>query len=198
MHRRAPLLTPYGQPVTRSTSASGDPGAGRGWRPERLGRRGRKETDERREPTAGAERARRRAMSDGRGEPGERPGLGEPADWVPPAGLDRAAEPHPADPQVRPYPAGPPGAPGAPEPSGVFWPLREEYTIRPPAGRDRLWPRQTEIRWAVVVVIGLALLGIAAGGLWIAVAPRLPFQVVKAGQAVRLEPESEVFVADDG
>jgi hypothetical protein len=67
-----------------------------------------------------------------------------------------------------------------------------------PARRERLWPRQAEIRWAVVVVVALALLGIAAGGLWIAVAPRLPFQVVKAGQAVRLESESEVFVADDG
>jgi hypothetical protein len=134
-------------------------------------------------------------MSDGRGEPGERPGLGDPADWAPPAGLGRAAEPHPADPQLRPYPA---GSPGVPEPSGVFWPPREEYAIRPPAGRDRLWPRQAEIRWAVVVVIVLALLGIAAGGLWIAAAPRLPFQVVKGGQAIRLQAESEVFVADDG
>jgi hypothetical protein len=67
-----------------------------------------------------------------------------------------------------------------------------------PARRERLWPRRAEVRWAVVVVVALAVLGLAAGALWIAVAPRLSFQVVKAGQVVRLKPESEVFVADDG
>src|SRR5262249_48360537 len=32
---------------------------------------------------------------------------------------------------------------------------------------------------------------------WIHLAPRLAFQVVSAGRAVRLQPEGEVFVADD-
>jgi hypothetical protein len=111
-------------------------------------------------------------MSDAARGPGEQPGLGDPEDWARPSGTER-------------YPA-PDGV------AGYEWPAPV------PVARRSYWPRQAEIRWAVGVVLVLAVLGLAAGALWIQVAPRLPFEVVKPGEASPLRPESEVFVADDG
>ena len=141
-------------------------------------------------------------MSDGMGGPEERPGLGDQPEWAPPVGLGRAAapyhgQPQPEDPPGQPLPAGPAGAP-EPADGMLQPPWRYPTGPVPRGGRQWHWPRQAEIRWAVVVVVTLAILGLAAGGLWIALSPRLPYQVVKAGQAVRIEPESEVFMADDG
>jgi hypothetical protein len=121
-------------------------------------------------------------MNDAAREPGDQPGLEDPPAREPAGGFEPPAS-------LTGYP---PGAPNEAEP----WAYG--YVAGPPAVRGSHWPRQAEIRWAVVVVVALALVGIGAGALWIGVAPRQAFQVVKAGEATRTRPEGEVFVADDG
>jgi hypothetical protein len=49
-----------------------------------------------------------------------------------------------------------------------------------------------------VTVLALAAAGAAAGPLWIQLAPRLSFTVVKAGQVMANQSESEAFIAADG
>jgi hypothetical protein len=124
-------------------------------------------------------------MNDAAREPGEQPGLEVPPDRSSAAdGSGGPAE------SFTGYGA---GSPNGVEPGAVG------YGMQPyrPAGRRSHWPRQVEIRWAVAVVVVLALVGIGAGALWIGVAPRQSFLVVKAGQAVRVGSEGEVYVADD-
>ncbi|HSV65377.1 MAG TPA: hypothetical protein VLJ59_05640 [Mycobacteriales bacterium] len=114
------------------------------------------------------------------------------------------------------------GEPGGPNPAGQVdeWPPSQPYRPPPsvsqrqpvhlgavpaypmspvrPARRRSHRPRLGEIRWAVVLVVGLVLAGLLAGLLWVRLAPRLPYQVTGPGQAVATRPESEVFVAADG
>lgn len=126
-------------------------------------------------------------MSDAARGPGEQPGLGDPPERVPAGGFEQP----PGS-----FAGYPPGSPNGAGPGGYGY----GYAAGPlrPAARRSHWPRQSEVRWAVVVVATLALVGLGAGALWIGVAPRQAFLVVKAGEAVRARPEGEAFVADDG
>jgi hypothetical protein len=122
-------------------------------------------------------------MNDAAREPGEQPGLEEPPARPPVEGLEP-----------------PPGSfAGYPPPTGAE-PARYEYGSWPllPAVHRSHWPRQAEVRWAVVVIAALALVGLGAGALWIGLAPRQSFLVVKAGEAIRSSSEGEAFVAGDG
>jgi hypothetical protein len=77
------------------------------------------------------------------------------------------------------------------------WPAAGPGWPSAPA-RASNWPRRAEVRWAVAVVLLLALVGVGAGAVWAGVAPRQPFLVIKVGQAIRAKPEGEVFIATDG
>jgi len=122
-------------------------------------------------------------MDDAAREPGEQPGLQGPPDRVPAGRFEPES-----------FSGHPPPSPNGAHPAGYPYP----GAYPRPAARRSHRPRPSEIRWAAAVVAVLAVAGLGAGALWIGVAPRLPFQVVKVGQAVRARPESEVFVADDG
>src|SRR5436190_14937382 len=97
-------------------------------------------------------------MNDAAGERGERPEVEDP----PRAPAGGSAESLTAFPPSRSNSL---GRPNGIEPDSVAFgagPVRREY-------RGSRWPRQAEIRWAVVVVVVLALVGVAAGALWIGV-----------------------------
>ena len=92
-------------------------------------------------------------------------------------------------------PAGPPTSererPAPPAPS--WQPAR-------PAGVPGLQGSREDLRSALLTVLGLAVAGLAAGGLWIWLAPRADYQVVSATdvEPVGTAPSSELFMADDG
>lgn len=75
-----------------------------------------------------------------------------------------------------------------------------EYRVSPlqPMPRGSHWPRHSEIKWGVLVLVGLVLAGLVAGLVWASVAPRLPFRVVQPGEAIATGPEGEAFIAADG
>ena len=78
-----------------------------------------------------------------------------------------------------------------PPASGPAWPLA---TAVPPP------PRGRAMLAAVVIIVGSALLGLGAGALWSAVAPRVVYQVVtlKPPTAYAVNPETNAFIAADG
>ncbi|MGI8697098.1 MAG: DUF2567 domain-containing protein [Mycobacteriales bacterium] len=98
-------------------------------------------------------------------------------------------------------------------PEGMVRPEHAEDTQSAPApavapgdGRWRAWPggfhhlipRRAEVRDGAVVVLGCLILGLPAGAIWAALAPRLIYQVTKAGTAYELNVESERLFAGDG
>ncbi|MBI3685737.1 MAG: hypothetical protein HY241_00100 [Actinobacteria bacterium] len=87
---------------------------------------------------------------------------------------------------------GGPGQPGL-APADPVW--QAPAPLRPP-GQHR--PGRAELRWAVAVVLALLAAGLAAGPVWVHLAPRLSFRVVQAGQLLATQPEAEVAIADDG
>ena len=82
--------------------------------------------------------------------------------------------------ESRQHPTPPPGVPAA-------------VAARPPAG---LAPRALLITLAIM--LGSALLGIAGGLLWSAIAPRALFMVASKGVAYVVNPETSAFIAADG
>jgi hypothetical protein len=137
-------------------------------------------------------------MDDAAPEPGEEPGPGGRPGWAPPDG-----PPRPESFAQRPDAgAGGPatGGAGALYGGGDFaggaYP-GAGYAGYAPALRSS-WPGQVEIRWAVAVMVLLALVGVGAGALWIGLVPRQEFVVVKAGEALRSGTEGEAFIAADG
>jgi LPXTG-motif cell wall-anchored protein len=72
-----------------------------------------------------------------------------------------------------------------------------------PAGVPGLRGSRADLRAALLTVLVLAVSGLAAGGLWIWLAPRAEYRVVATATATDIEavgnaPSSELFMADDG
>ena len=68
-----------------------------------------------------------------------------------------------------------------------------------PAGTPGLRGSREDLRAALLTVLALALSGLAAGGLWLWLAPRADFRVTETDVVpVRGTPSSELFMADDG
>jgi hypothetical protein len=78
-----------------------------------------------------------------------------------------------------------------PPADGPAWPLA---TAAPPPPRGRV------LLSVLVIIVGSALLGLAAGALWSAVAPRVVYQVytLKPPTAYAVNPETSGFIAADG
>ncbi len=83
-----------------------------------------------------------------------------------------------------------------------------DNSMRPPAG-GQAWPlavapppppRGQPVLAVIVIIIGSAVLGLAAGALWAAVAPRVVYQVytLKPPTAYAVNPETSAFIAADG
>jgi uncharacterized membrane protein YeaQ/YmgE (transglycosylase-associated protein family) len=131
-------------------------------------------------------------VSDAADQPDDRSGRVPP----PPA----AAQPPAA--QLPPYPspaaAGTPiGVPPAyPDPAGQPVPYASQG---PPGARgwEGFAPRRPEIRWALAVALALAVVGFGVAAIWLHLAPRLPFRVIRPGEATPTQPESELFIGDD-
>lgn len=132
-------------------------------------------------------------MSDAANEPDGRSGPVPP----PPA----APQPLPAE--LPPYP--PPAAAGTPIGVPPIYPAPEGQPLPYPSQgrpRGRGWegfaPRRAEIRWALIIAVALAVVGFGVAAIWLSLAPRLPFQVTRPGEATPLQPEGELFIGDDG
>jgi hypothetical protein len=74
---------------------------------------------------------------------------------------------------------------------------------QPSPGASRPGGWQVGARWplllsVVVVVVGTAVLGVAAGFIWAAVAPRAVIEVLGRGSADVVNPETNAFIAADG
>jgi hypothetical protein len=68
-----------------------------------------------------------------------------------------------------------------------------------PAGVPGLRGSREDLRSALLIVLALALSGLAAGGLWIWLAPRADYRVTAADvEPIGNAPSSELFMADDG
>jgi LPXTG-motif cell wall-anchored protein len=68
-----------------------------------------------------------------------------------------------------------------------------------PAGTPGLRGSPEDLRGALLTVLTLALSGLAAGGLWIWLAPRADYRVTATGvEPVGTAPSPELFMADDG
>ena len=99
-----------------------------------------------------------------------------------------------------PLPAGPPTA-AAPSPETGATPA-ERQPARP-AGVPGLRGSREDLRSALLIVLVLAVAGLAAGGLWIWLAPRADYQVVGTASTPDVEPigaapSPELFMSDDG
>ena len=95
-----------------------------------------------------------------------------------------------------PFPAGP-GAPPA-YPSATAVPKQSWRPARP-AGVPGLRGSRDDLRAALLTVLVLALTGVGAGGLWLALAPRADYRVTETDVVpVHGTPSSELFMADDG
>jgi hypothetical protein len=58
---------------------------------------------------------------------------------------------------------------------------------------------RADLRSALYTVAALAVAGLAAGGLWVWLAPRADYRVTKDGvQAIGAAPSNELFMSDDG
>jgi LPXTG-motif cell wall-anchored protein len=84
----------------------------------------------------------------------------------------------------------PPPRPGA---APVGWrPAR-------PAGVRGLYGTREDLRSALLTVLALAVSGLAAGGLWIWLAPRADYRVTATDvEPIGRAPSAELFMADDG
>jgi hypothetical protein len=109
-----------------------------------------------------------------------------PSEYAPPAYPPPAYGQPPAYEQPPEY-AQPPVYP-QPEPASAPW-----FRLG-----TRLRPSRAEIRWAVLVVVALAVIGVGVAAIWLNLAPRLPFQVTRPGEAQPTLPEYETFIGDDG
>ncbi len=79
-------------------------------------------------------------------------------------------------------------------------PLPAAEQGRPPWS-ERLRPTRDELRTAAILVIALAVVGVLAGLIWSALAPRLGFTVVRGTGGpvgIQTDPESEALIAADG
>jgi hypothetical protein len=72
----------------------------------------------------------------------------------------------------------------------------------PPARRARvpdLRGSRADLRSALLTVLVLAVTGLAAGGIWIWLAPRADYRVIATGvEPIGRAPSAELFMADDG
>jgi hypothetical protein len=96
------------------------------------------------------------------------------------------------------------GQPGAGGPGLAGWqPGVGDTGARPSPGASRPGGWQPGQGWPLllavaVVVVGTAVLGVAAGFIWAAVAPRALIEVVGRGSADVVNPETNAFIAADG
>ena len=101
---------------------------------------------------------------------------------------------------VAPFPTAPgePGAPSAPLPGGpgapgMPWPPARR------AGVPGLRDSREDLRSGLLIVLAVGVSGLAAGGLWIWLAPRADYRVTATDVApIGPGPSPELFMADDG
>jgi LPXTG-motif cell wall-anchored protein len=96
--------------------------------------------------------------------------------------------------------ARPPG-PAAPYPVATAPPDGPPPSWQParPAGVPGLRGSREDLRSALLTVLALAVFGLAAGGLWIWLAPRADYRVTATDVVpIGTAPSSELFMADDG
>jgi LPXTG-motif cell wall-anchored protein len=85
-----------------------------------------------------------------------------------------------------PPPTGPGGAPAGRRPAQR-------------AGVPDLRGSRADLRVALLTVLALAVSGLAAGGLWVWLAPRAEYRVTATGlEPIGAAPSPELFMADDG
>jgi Protein of unknown function (DUF2567) len=67
-----------------------------------------------------------------------------------------------------------------------------------PSAYWRGWPEvRADLRSSVAIVLGMALVGVPAGLLWWALAPRADYRITSTGPEVLGAPSDELLVADD-
>jgi hypothetical protein len=94
---------------------------------------------------------------------------------------------------AEPSDAAPPSGPGGYPPGG-----RATGASADPAQRGWQPGRWPLLLALVAVVVGTAVLGVAAGFIWAAVAPRAVIEVLGRGSADVVNPETSAFIAADG
>ncbi len=146
----------------------------------------------------------------GRADPAGGPGgfapaaVGQAGAW-PAAGEYAPPGPYPPpDPYRPPGPYPPPGPGPAGDPGDLDGPADGGTAPGAPAGRRPAhrpspWSlTRSELRTALAVVVAMAALGAPVALLWVQLAPRLAFRVVRPELALPVVPEAEEYVAADG